>query len=327
MGDPAPGAVAGLPACGPGAGELRRPCDSAAMSLSSAVIARRMHLPRAQTRDVVCERDLRVTMDDGAVLLADRWVARATRERPQPTVLVRSPYGRRQAVGLLFGRLLAERGLQVVIQSVRGTFGSEGDVQPVRRARRRPGHAALDPRAALARRANRDDRPQLPGPRAVGGRARGRRRPGSAGDPGQRLAVPRPDLRGRQPLAGDGGLVAGARRRAGAPARAAGDGPRAAPSARRCSRSCRSPSSTSAPPARRSRGFARRSPAPSREDAYWVARDFAAGVGRVTAPVQLIGGWHDIFLPWMLEDFAALQAAGRNAAARSSAPGPTPRPG
>ena len=50
---------------------------------------------------------------------------------------------------------------------------------------------------------------------------------------------------------------------------------------------------------------------PSREDAYWVARDFAAGVGKVAAPVQLIGGWHDIFLPWMLEDFAALQAAGR----------------
>jgi putative CocE/NonD family hydrolase len=32
----------------------------------------------------------------------------------------------------------------------------------------------------------------------------------------------------------------------------------------------------------------------------------------VTAPVQLVGGWYDIFLPWMLEDFAALQAAGRN---------------
>ena len=31
---------------------------------------------------------------------------------------------------------------------------------------------------------------------------------------------------------------------------------------------------------------------------------------KVTAPVQLIGGWYDIFLPWMLEDFEALQAAG-----------------
>ena len=45
-------------------------------------------------------------------------------------MLVRSPYGRRQLVGLIFGRLLAERGLQVVIQSVRGTFGSEGQFSP-----------------------------------------------------------------------------------------------------------------------------------------------------------------------------------------------------
>jgi predicted acyl esterase len=100
------------------------------MSLASAIIARRMHLPRAQTDDLVCERDLRATMDDGAVLLADRYVARATRGKPQPTVLVRSPYGRRQLVGLIFGRLLAERGLQVLIQSVRGTFGSQGAFSP-----------------------------------------------------------------------------------------------------------------------------------------------------------------------------------------------------
>ena len=34
-------------------------------------------------------------------------------------------------------------------------------------------------------------------------------------------------------------------------------------------------------------------------------------MAKVAAPVQLIGGWYDIFLPWMLEDFAALRAAGR----------------
>jgi putative CocE/NonD family hydrolase len=41
-----------------------------------------------------------------------------------------------------------------------------------------------------------------------------------------------------------------------------------------------------------------------------VSRDYAEGVSKVTAPVQFIGGWYDIFLPWMLEDFAALHAAG-----------------
>ena len=100
------------------------------MSVASAILARRMRLPRAQTHDVVCEPDLQVAMEDGAIMLADRWMARAGRDRSQPTVLVRSPYGRRQLVGLIFGRLLAERGLQVVIQSVRGTFGSDGSFSP-----------------------------------------------------------------------------------------------------------------------------------------------------------------------------------------------------
>ena len=89
-----------------------------------------MRLPRPLTRDVVCERDLTTPADDGVRLLSDRWVARETADTAQPTVLVRSPYGRRQFVGAVFGRLLAERGLQVVIQSVRGTFGSGGTFGP-----------------------------------------------------------------------------------------------------------------------------------------------------------------------------------------------------
>src|SRR2546430_15151181 len=51
---------------------------------------------------------------------------------------------------------------------------------------------------------------------------------------------------------------------------------------------------------------------PGREDPYWVTRDFAEGVSKVNAPVQLIGGWYDIFLPWLLQDFAALNASGRD---------------
>ena len=39
------------------------------MSAGSQILARRMRLPRAATRDVVCERDLRSVMDV-AVLLA-----------------------------------------------------------------------------------------------------------------------------------------------------------------------------------------------------------------------------------------------------------------
>ncbi|HEY5430941.1 MAG TPA: CocE/NonD family hydrolase, partial [Solirubrobacteraceae bacterium] len=100
------------------------------MSLGSEILGRMMRLPRPQTRDVLCVRDLATAADDGALLRSDRWVARDRADRPQPTVLVRLPYGRRQFVGLLLGRLLAERGLQVVIQSVRGTFGSAGEFSP-----------------------------------------------------------------------------------------------------------------------------------------------------------------------------------------------------
>jgi predicted acyl esterase len=65
------------------------------MSLGSRVIQRMQHLPPPLTRDLVVERDLRVPMRDGAVLLA-------------------------------------ERGFQVLIQSTRGTFGSGGDFDPLR---------------------------------------------------------------------------------------------------------------------------------------------------------------------------------------------------
>jgi putative CocE/NonD family hydrolase len=34
-------------------------------------------------------------------------------------------------------------------------------------------------------------------------------------------------------------------------------------------------------------------------------------VASVDVPVQLVGGWYDIFLPWMVEDFLALRRAGR----------------
>ena len=58
-----------------------------------------------------------------------------------PAVLIRTPYGRRQ-MGVV-GRLFAERGYQMVIQSVRGTFGSEGRFDPFRNERS-DGRATLD---------------------------------------------------------------------------------------------------------------------------------------------------------------------------------------
>ncbi len=280
------------------------------MSTATEILARRMGLPRAQTHEVECERDLRVVMDDGAVLLADRWVPREARHRPQPTVLVRSPYGRRQLVGLMFGALLAERGLQVLIQSVRGTFGSEGLFNPF--DERADGLATL---RWLRAQPWHGERIGMIGPSYLG-----LVQWAVAPEAGEDLAalaiqVSASQFHGQTYAGGSLSLETAAswlvlvaeQERRFAPVAIA-----------RVLR--RLPALLSELPLvdldERATGaevswFREGLGSPSREDAYWAARDFAAGVANVTAPVQLIGGWYDIFLPWMLEDFTALQAAGR----------------
>jgi uncharacterized protein len=281
------------------------------VTVASEVLARRMRLPRAQTHDVVREADLRVPADDGAVLLADRWVARSARDRPQPTVLVRSPYGRAEAVGLLFGRLLAERGLQVLIQSVRGTFGSEGTFSPfderadglatLRWIRAQPWHAsrigmvgpsylglvqwAVAPEAGddLAALAIQVSASQFHGQTYAGGSL-------SLETAASWLVLVAEQQRRFAPLA----MVRALRRLPGLLADA--------------SLSDLDRVLTGSEVDWFREGIA----SPARDDPYWVKRDFAAGVSKVTAPVQFIGGWYDIFLPWMLEDFAALDDAGRD---------------
>lgn len=94
------------------------------MTILSWLIGKYLKLPPAVTPDVALERDLKVQMPDGVTLLTDRYYSRSG--GPQPTMLVRSPYGRGGMLGLVFGRLFAEGGFQVVIQSCRGTFGSGG---------------------------------------------------------------------------------------------------------------------------------------------------------------------------------------------------------
>jgi hypothetical protein len=46
-------------------------------------------------------------------------------------------------------------------------------------------------------------------------------------------------------------------------------------------------------------------------DTYWQGRSFASTLDRVTAPVSMVGGWFDFFLPLQLRDYTALRAAGR----------------
>jgi putative CocE/NonD family hydrolase len=94
------------------------------------LVDRMLKLPRDGVAPVVVQRDVRVPMPDGVDLLADRHAPATGVDQPRPVVLVRTPYGRRGPLGLVYGAPFARRGLQVVIQSVRGTFGSGGSFHP-----------------------------------------------------------------------------------------------------------------------------------------------------------------------------------------------------
>ncbi len=94
------------------------------MSFTSRLVSWLMHLPPAHTHDLVITRDINIPMPDGVVLLADHYAPR--NGRPLPTLLVRSPYGRRGLYSALGALPYAERGYQVLIQSCRGTAGSGG---------------------------------------------------------------------------------------------------------------------------------------------------------------------------------------------------------
>lgn len=103
------------------------------MSLTSRLIASMFRLPKAETYDVVVEHNIQVPMPDGVILRADHYHPRGRGKLP--TILVRSPYGRGGLWGLVFARVFAERGFQVLIQSCRGTFGSGGTFEPFRNER------------------------------------------------------------------------------------------------------------------------------------------------------------------------------------------------
>lgn len=79
--------------------------------------------------DFVLQRDVGVPMPDGVVLLGDLYRP-AGSDGALPVVLIRSPYGRAGIAGSVFAAPLARRGLQIFIQSTRGTFGSGGEFRP-----------------------------------------------------------------------------------------------------------------------------------------------------------------------------------------------------
>jgi uncharacterized protein len=107
---------------------VARPLSRGAAALGRAA-ARAWSLPPRRNR-VAVEYDVEVPMSDGTVLLATHYIPVSVASAA--TVLVRCPYGRTGVFALQTGQILAERGYHVLLQSVRGTFGSGGDFEPMR---------------------------------------------------------------------------------------------------------------------------------------------------------------------------------------------------
>jgi uncharacterized protein len=96
----------------------------------SKMLSRAWSLP-PQRNFVAIDRNVQVPMSDGTILLADHYLPITS--QPAATVLVRCPYGRGAPFSLLQAQLVAERGFHVLLQSCRGTFGSGGRFEPMRR--------------------------------------------------------------------------------------------------------------------------------------------------------------------------------------------------
>lgn len=98
-------------------------------SLRRSPVDRLFGLPAPTASSITVHEDIAVPMRDGVVLLADHYVPDG--DETAPVVLIRSPYGRKGMWWRLFGRPFAARGYQVVFQSCRGTQGSGGDLTPL----------------------------------------------------------------------------------------------------------------------------------------------------------------------------------------------------
>jgi hypothetical protein len=281
------------------------------MSLASRLVARLLDLPPALTHDIVVERDLKVPTPDRLVLLTDRYAPRGGSKLP--TILVRSPYGRTGPIGTLFGPVFAERGFQVVIQSCRGTFGSGGEMDPF-------AHERAD---GLATVAWLKEQPWYSGELAtIGPSYLGFVQWAIASEIGSDLKAMVPqvttsDFRG-ETYAGESftldtalawtymmanqeksplEVLVSRLKTDSVLGRVFKQLPLGEADQRANGATCRY----------YQQWLAHNAPG----DAYWPSRGFRDTVARVTAPIHLIGGLHDIFLPWQLDDYASLRAAGR----------------
>ncbi|MFC0504625.1 CocE/NonD family hydrolase [Micromonospora costi] len=268
-----------------------------------------LRLPAARTVRVAVTRGLPVRVRDGVTLRTDHYAP----DLPSvPTVLIRTPYGRGGPMRLL-GRLLAERGYHVVIQACRGTDGSGGLFAPLVHER----DDGLDTLDWLRR------QPWYSGGLGTFGASyQGFVQWALAADAGDELramvAVATASATRDSTYSGESfaldtvltwvellqaqtvpWLARQWELKRGQPRLAAALAHLPLAEADRIATGVTVP-------------FFQewlRHHTPQAD--YWRARVFAEAVTRARAPVAMVTGWHDIFLPAQLDDYAVLRAAGR----------------
>lgn len=280
------------------------------MKLRSHASQRILRLPPPPTRDLTVQRDLPVPMRDGAVLLADRW-APGSGGDGLPTVLVRLPYGRTGLAAAPMLRPLAERGFQAVVQSTRGTFGSDGPFDPLR-CEREDGLDTLDwvvrqpwfgesmvmagvsysgfTQWAIADAAPRQLKALIP----------------AVSDSALTLDFLRSDAFSLEAPFAWGAQIDGQEKMFGLLRQILGG-----QKVQRALRTLPLNEADTAATGHRD-DYIQNILVHDADAPFWQRLDHRHRVADITVPVSTIGGWYDIFLPGQLRDFRTLQDAGRS---------------
>lgn len=267
-----------------------------------------LRLPRARSGRLEVVRGFEIPMRDSVTLLADRYGP--SHNSAEPVVLMRCPYGRGSVFGLM-AALFAERGFHAVIQSVRGTCGSGGQFDPMRQERK-DGYDTLE---WIRSQSWCDGRVYTFGVSYLGNAQWAMGMDGAEGIGGQAMGMTLSNFRdellsfGGFTLEGMLGWTGLMRGMVGSGAYASVD---------RLERGNLRQAHGHLPLGTIDRAaFGETIPwwqdwvrHADPADPWWQGHDFSAAVGHIHAPVAMIAGWQDIFLPFQLRDYAVRQAAG-----------------
>ncbi len=284
------------------------------MSLFHKLMLRKLSL--TPTHQVTIKRDLRIKTPDGAELLTDLYLGSA--EPKAPAIIVRSPYGKGLFIAGNTAYPLASQGFNVVLQCCRGTGGSTGIFDP-HHDEQRDGLTTIDWVKSQA---------WCNGVIATcGGSYLGYTQWAVAGTAGPEvkamaMQVTLSDF-SRMTYSGDSLMLQNAltwtytmtvarrrfgllgmllKRLRGVPTIAAGQW-------------------RELPLGTLDRMVTGETVAfwqdwmthASADDPWWSSMSHTRSISQLTRPVTMVAGWFDIFTPWQLQDFSALQAAGCDA--------------